>query len=291
MYETLRVRGQVGGFQIDAIAGMDTALWDIRGRASGRSIAELLGGRRLDKLSCYVTGLRETTSTSRQAEAADWASQGIGIKPCLGLDYLQDAREVAGLRSAIGDTASLMVDGMWRYTYPDAVRVGRAFEKLGVDFLESPLAPEDVHGHAKLAAELQIPVAVGEPMRTRFQFLQWLERAALDIAQPDLMRNGVTETVAIAQLAETFHRPIALHTGCVTVVGMAASWQVASTLPNFLIQEYQPVMLELFNPWLEHPLGLADGKLEVPTGPGLGISLDEDRVARDATSVVSLDID
>lgn len=290
MYETMRVRGQIGGYQQDAIAAIDTALWDVRGRALGVSIADLLGGRRRDSLPAYVTGLRERTAKGRQQEASAWAAQGFGVKPCLGVGYLEDAREVEGLRSAMGDSASLMVDAMWKYTFPDAVRVGRAFEQCGVLFLESPLAPEDVAGHARLAAALDIAVAVGEPLRTRYQFMPWFQAEALDIAQPDLMRNGVTETSAIVELARAYHLPVALHTGVVTVVGMAASWQLAATMPNFCIQELQPVMLETFNGWLDKPLTMGDGAVDVPSGPGIGVDVDEERVARMATNTLSVEL-
>ena len=101
------------------------------------------------------------------------------------------------------------------------------------------------------------------------------------------MRNGVTETVAIAELAYAFHRPVALHTGVVTVVGMSASWQVAATLPTFHIQELQPVMLDTFNPWLADPLRVEGGAVVVPDGPGLGLDLDEERVAAMATDTVT----
>jgi galactonate dehydratase len=201
---------------------------------------------------------------------------------------VEDAREVERLRSAMGDDGRLMVDGMWGYSYPEAVRAGRAFEQYGVAFLEAPLLPEDVGGHARLARDLDLPIAVGEPLRTRFAFLPWFEREALDIAQPDLMRNGVTETVAIADLAYAFNRPVALHTGVVTVVGMSASWQVAATLPTFLIQELQPVMLDTFNPWLAEPLVVEDGAVVVPTGPGLGLALDEERISAMATATVTV---
>jgi D-galactarolactone cycloisomerase len=237
-----------------------------------------------------VTGLREKTADGRQHEAATWAEQGIGIKPCLGLGYLSDSREVERLRAAIGDEATLLVDGMWNYTYPEALRVGRAYEKLGVGFLEAPLIPEDIHGHARLSDKLDLPIAIGEPLRTRHAFLPWFEQRALSVAQPDQMRNGVTETVNIARLAESFNLPVALHTGCVTVVGMSATWQIASTLPNFMIQEYQPVMLDTFNPWLADPLRVVDGALSVPRGPGLGLSLDEERIVAQSTSSVTIDL-
>jgi galactonate dehydratase len=278
MYETLRVRGQVGGFQQDAIAALDTALWDLRGRASGLSLAELAGGRLRDQLPCYVTGLREKTGPGRREEAAEWARRGFGVKPCLGFGVRPDADEVLGLREAMGDDAWLAIDGMWGYTVPEARMLGRALTAAGVAFFESPTAPEDVAGHAELVRSLDLPVAVGEPLRTRHQFQPWLQQRAMDVVQPDLMRNGVGETLAIATLASAHHLPVALHTGVVTSVGMAASWQVAAALPNFLVQEFQPVMLETFGRLVHDELTVADGFVQVPTGPGLGVTVDESRV-------------
>ena len=123
-----------------------------------------------------------------------------------------------------------------------------------VAFFESPIAPEDVVGHRELVRSLDLPVAVGEPLRTRHQFVPWLAQRAMDVAQPDLMRNGVGETLAIATLASAHHVPVALHTGVVTSIGMAASWQVAAALPNFVVQEFQPVMLETFGHLVEEGL-------------------------------------
>lgn len=288
MYESMRVRGQIGGYQQDAIAAIDTALWDIRGRAVGRSVAELLGGRRRSTLPGYVTGLREPTPEGRRREAQDWVAQGLGVKPCLGTDYVEDVREVEALRSAIGADATLLVDAMWRYTLPEALRAGRAFQEQGVGFLESPLAPEDVHAHARLASALDLAVAVGESLRTRYQFLPWIEEAAMDIVQPDVMRNGITETVAVTELATAYHLPVALHTGVVTVVGMAATCQVAATLATFQLQEVQPVMLATFNPWIAEPIQVRDGSVVVPAGPGLGIEVDEERVRESASNVVTV---
>ena len=288
MYETLRVRGQVGGFQQDAIAALDTALWDLRGRAAGLSLAELAGGRLRDQLPSYVTGLREKTPEGRREEAAEWARQGFGVKPCLGFGVRPDADEVVGLREAMGEDAWLAVDGMWGYTLPEAKSLGRVLAEARVAFFESALAPEDVLGHRELVRCLDLPVAVGEPLRTRHQFMPWLAARAMDVAQPDLMRNGVGETLAIATLASAHHVPVALHTGVVTAVGMAASWQVAAALPNFLVQEVQPVMLQTFGHLVEEGLTAADGVVHVPTGPGIGVTVDEGRVRTMASSVVEI---
>lgn len=289
MYETLRVRGQITGYQLDAIAAIDTALWDIKGKVLDQSVSELLGGRFRDTLPSYITGLREKTREGRAQEAAAWIEAGHrGVKPCLGNGVRSDAAELTAVREAIGDDAELMLDGVWQYSFAEAVRIGRVCEDLGVLFFESPLVPEDVSGHARLAAELDVAVAVGEPLRTRFQFQPWFAAHAMDVAQPDLMRNGITEIVRIAAVAEAFNKPVALHTGTLTTIGMAASWQTAAALPNFLIQEYQPVMFKAFNEWLEDPLQVQSGQLVVPRGPGLGIDIIEERFRRDVTSSVTI---
>ena len=292
MYETLRVRGQTGGFQLDAIAALDTALWDIRGKAVGKPVSELLGGRFRERLPCYVTGLRERTLDGRAEEAQRWRDVGIaGVKPCLGFGVASDAAEIERLRDAVGDNFRLFVDGVWKYTVPEAVRVARAFERSGVEFFESPLLPENVDGHARLVRSLDLAIAVGEPLRGRFQFLQWIKAGALDLAQPDTMRNGITETYRIAALCEVHGIPVAIHNGMLTVIGMAATWQTAAAISNFFIQEYQPVMLDTFNAWLTEPLRLDDGELVVPQGPGLGIEIDEERFAQDVQTHVALEAD
>lgn len=282
MYDTLRVRGQIGGFQLDAIAALDTALWDIRGKAAGLPVHAILGGAFRKRLACYVTGLREGTVDGRIEEAQRWQQLGIaGVKPCLGFGVAADAAEVERLREGVGDDFRLFVDGVWKYSVSDAMRVARAFERSGVEFFESPLLPEHMEGHATLAHSLDLAIAVGEPLRGRFEFERWIRAGALDLAQPDTMRNGITETFRIASLCEIHGIPVAIHNGMLTVVGMAATWQTAAAIPNFFIQEYQPVMLETFNQWLTQPLRLEEGELVVPDAPGLGIEIDEERFATD----------
>lgn len=289
MYETLRVRGQMTGYQMDAIAAIDTALWDIKGQVLGRSVSEMLGGRFRDTLPSYITGLRAKTREARAEEAAGWIGAGhAGVKPCLGNGVRDDAAELESVRTAIGDEGTLLLDGVWQYSFSEAVRIGRVCEELGVAFFESPLVPEDIDGHARLAQELDVAIAVGEPLRTRYQFQPWFRANAMDVAQPDVMRNGITETANIAAVAEAFNKPVALHTGTLTVIGMSASWQTAAALPNFLIQEYQPVMFKAFNEWLRDPLKVENGQLVVPKGPGLGLDIDEERFRRDVDSSVTI---
>lgn len=292
MYASLRARGQVAGYQLDAIAAVDTALWDIKGKAFDQSISDLLGGRFRDRLPCYVSGLLGETVEERAEEARRWIDRGLGgVKMFLGYGLERDEADVAAVKGALGGAGQLYVDVLWRYDPPAAVRLGRMLEEHGVGFLESPILPEDVDGHASLARDLDIPIAVGEPLRGHHSFRPWFQARALDICQPDPMRNGISETFRIAQLAETFNVPVALHNGAVTTIGMAATWNTAAALPNFYVQEFQPQMLELFNPWLREPLQVDEGQLVVPNGPGLGISIDEDRLQVDVEAATTLALD
>jgi galactonate dehydratase len=291
MYETMRVRGHWTSYHVDAIAGLDTALWDLRGKASGLSVSEVLGGRYRETLPCYVSGLRRKSADERIAEARDYRARGIaGIKLFLGYGLRSDTAEVEALRDAVGPEMRLMADGLWRCDFSEAVKFGRVCERLDVDFFEAPLAPEDIQGHARLARELDVAIAVGEPLRTRFQFMDWLLADALDICQPDVMRNGITESYKIAAVAEAMNKPVAFHTGCVTAIGMAATFHLAAACPNFYIQEFQPVMFETFNPWLIEPLSFRNGEIVVPVGPGLGIEIDEERFRRDVVDEVEISL-
>lgn len=291
MYGSLRARGQTSGFQLDAIAAVDTALWDLKGQALGQSVSGLLGGRFRDRLPCYVSGLLGSTLEQRAEEAASWVDRGFGgVKVFLGYGVERDGEDIEALVAAVGGGGVVHVDVLWRYDRPSALRLGRILERHGGGFLEAPLLPEDVEGHAALARELDVPVAVGEPLRGRHQFLPWFRSSAMDVCQPDVMRNGISESFVIAQLAETFNIPIALHNGAATVVGMAATWQTAAAISNYYSQEFEPRMLELFNPWLREPLLVEGGQLVVPDGPGLGISIDEDRLSQDVDSAVTADL-
>lgn len=288
MYDTLRVRGQTTGYQVDAMAALDTALWDIRGKVTGQSIGDLLGGRFRETLPMYVSGLREATLEARAEEALAWTAQGLALKNFIGFGYHQDKTEIETIRKTVGDGPRIFTDALWKYNHSEAVRIGRVLEANGLEFFEAPLLPEDIEGHQKLARDLDIAIAVGEPVRTRFEFLIWFKAQAIDLCQPDLMRNGISETFKIALLAEAYHIPVALHVGAVTAIGLAATWQTATALPNFFMQEFQPLMFAATNPWLTEPLRYENGAALVPTAPGLGITLDEARFMADVDSAVTI---
>lgn len=275
MYRSMSVRGQVTGFMLDAISGVDIALWDIKAKAAEESVASMMGGPFSTRFSTYISGLRSPTDTGRAELGKRYLSEGhAAVKLYIGRGLEQDLAQVQTVRREIGRDKRLFCDCLWKYRLPEAEYLGHALQELGVEWIEAPLAPEDIHGHARLADALRMSVAVGEPLRTRYQFLEWFKQGALDIAQPDIARCGITEGKRIADLASAWHLPVAYHLGISCGVAIAATWQVAAATPNLYIVEHHPPMLEFANRILAGSLKMEDGHAMLPDGPGLGIDVD-----------------
>jgi L-alanine-DL-glutamate epimerase-like enolase superfamily enzyme len=292
MYHLMLARGHVGSFLIDAVAGLDTALWDLKARRYGVPLFELLGGPFRTQLPAYVSGLRvDTLSNKLQAAKAFMAQGYAGVKIFTGDAAEKIEWEARALRAVIGPDAFFAVDAICKYDLSRATRVGRTLDRLGAAWFEAPLDAEDVDGHAALARAVSTPVAVGETLRTPRQFEPWLTRRALAVAQPDVMRTGITGAMKIAALAETFHVPTTLHTGVCTGVGMAATWQVAAALPGDLPQEHQHDLFAATGRVLGTPLEQREGKLIVPTRPGIGVEVNEAEVRSLATQQWVVDHD
>jgi L-alanine-DL-glutamate epimerase-like enolase superfamily enzyme len=276
MYDLMNLRGHTGGFMLDAIAAVDSALWDIAGKAAGLPVHALLGGPCRTDVPVYVSGIRGETVGDKLADMRRFLERGFSdFKLFGGFGVEQDAGMVEALILGCSGKARVAVDNLWKYDINDALRLGRRLEKAGAMWSEAPIDPEDVRGNAELARSLDLPVANGEALRTRFEFLPWFEMRALDIAQPDIGRCGITEGLAIVDLAETFHIPVALHVGMASPVMIAATLQVAAAAPQVGLIEYQPVVLAAANRLLKKPILCEGGRMRVPEGPGLGIEIDE----------------
>lgn len=279
MYDSMRDRGHITSFMLDAIAAVDTALWDIKAKAAGVPLCELLGGPYRTAIPAYVSGLPKPTLEERVALALDWKAKGFtAIKGAFGYGVKEDIANLSALRDALGADFELFLDAHWNYSVADAVKLSRALEAVGIGFLEAPLSPEDVDGHAELRRKTTIPVALGEAERSRFQFQRFFDARAVDIVQPDVGRVGVTETMRIGYQAETHNLLIAPHLSVGLGPCIAASIHVAASLANTFKLEYQPPVYEIANSLLRTPLRCAEGVFQVPEGPGLGIEIDEDLI-------------
>jgi galactonate dehydratase len=274
MYSAMRVRGHFGGFLLDAITGVDIALWDLLGKSAGRPICSLLGGPFAGPLPSYISGLAGNDESEKLAYATDQARQGARCfklfldgsqTECLSLiDHIQERCQV-----------SVAVDALWRLSEKSARQFAGELGKRKVRWLEAPLAPEDVEGHGRLAAATTVPIALGESYRTRFELLPFFQARALDLVQPDTGRTGITEGRKIASLADSFHIPVAPHLSIGLGPQIAAALHLAAAIPNLEIVECNPKVFEIANRFLRTPLCFSPSAITVPDGPGLGISIDE----------------
>ncbi|GAA4245860.1 mandelate racemase/muconate lactonizing enzyme family protein [Dactylosporangium darangshiense] len=268
----MRERGHLVGHQADALAAVDIALWDLAGKASGLPVHALLGGAFRDVVPTYVSGLPVPNDEARAALACKWLADGAThLKLHLGHGV---ERDLATYDAVAATGARVAVDAHWAYDLADALRLGRALDERGAWFLEAPLAPEDMEAHRDLAAALVTPIAVGEAMRNRYEFRQWLQARALDLAQPDVGRTGITEAMAIAEVATAHHVPIAPHHSVGLGVVLAAGLHVAAAIEAMPAFEFQPGPFPVANRILTAPLPGGPGSFPVPTAPGLGVDVD-----------------
>lgn len=280
MFTSMRERGHYTGFFIDALAGCDIALWDIIGKATGKPVHKLLGGQFRDRVPAYA-GLSGGDPLSVAEKAADYVKQGYrAIKLHLRGSRDEVAAVVAAVRARVGPDIALMVDVHTTLSVPAAIELGRKLEALGVLWLESPTAPEDIQGQAEIARALDMAVAIGEWTRTRFEMREAMERRAYDIAMPDIGRTGLTEGKKIASLADTYNIPVAPHVGGGGILSIAATVHFSASIPNFLIMEHSPDAYATKCQIVKAPLPVADGAFLVSDSPGLGVQVDEEALSR-----------
>jgi len=277
--DLMRERGHLVGHQADALAAVDIALWDVAGRIAGLPVAELLGGAFRTEIPTYVSGLPRTTDEERAELARSWVARGAGaVKLHLGHGVDADVATVRAIHAA-APSLRIAVDAHWAYSVSDALRLATRLEALDVWFLEAPLAPEDIDGHAELVARTVLPIAVGEALRNRYEFAAWLAARAVRIAQPDVGRTGITELMAIAELCAAQHVPVAPHHSVGLGVALAAGLHVSAATETFAVFEYQPTSAEVGQRILATPLQIRADAIPLPVGPGLGVDVDAELVA------------
>lgn len=277
--DLMRERGHLVGHQADALAAVDIALWDLAGRLTGRRVADLLGGAFREEIPVYVSGLPRPDDATRAALAAELVGQGArSVKLHLGHGVAEDLATVDAVRSA-APSLRIAVDAHWAYPLDLALRLARGLADRGCWFLEAPLVPEDLAGHAELVGRAELPVAVGESLRNRFEFGQWLAARALRIAQPDVARTGITEAMAIAEVCSAHHVPVAPHHSVGLGVALAAGLHVSAAVEDLPAFEYQPTSVAVGERVLARPLAIGPGSAALPTAPGLGVEVDADAVA------------
>jgi galactonate dehydratase len=280
LYAAMRVRGHTGSFLLDAIAGIDLAIWDLCGKAWGQPVYRLLGGPCRTSIPSYVSGLGGATVAARVEEAQTWVSRGASaFKLFMAAGEADLLADLDALRDALGPKVELYVDALWRLDKLSAPRLAESLEKRGVGWLEAPLMPEDVAGHARLARHTHLPIAIGESYRTRHELMPFFESDAIGLLQPDLGRSGLTESRKLAVLADSHHTSIAPHVSIGLGPQLAAALHLAVATPNFARLECNPRVQDIANRFLRSPLPLGVADLGAPQTPGLGVEIDEEAIA------------
>jgi L-alanine-DL-glutamate epimerase-like enolase superfamily enzyme len=274
------------GIALHALSGIDIALWDIRGKAEGRPVCELIGAPRRDRVRAYASMLMPETTAEVSERVQALCAQGftavkLGWGP-LGRDPEHDV-ELARAAKAAADGHDVLIDAGLGYgrDAATAIRVARELEQIGVFWLEEPFEPDEYEAYAELADAVDIRVAAGEQDTTVWGFRELIERGHVDLVQPDVTRcGGITELLRIAALAREHGVETVPHAWKSGII-KAASLHVNAVLPDALFQEYcvadTPINTSLTRERL--PID-DDGYVAVPSGPGLGVELDEDVLAR-----------
>jgi D-galactarolactone cycloisomerase len=293
LYNRIKDYG-ASGFSLTALSGIDIALWDVIGRAVGKPIHKLIGGAHRKELVAYATGLYFTDMDRLVEEAVEeaqgYAAQGFrAIKMKIGLgDPALDLRRVKAVREAIGPGVGLAVDANHCFSVPQAIRLGRMMEPLDLLWFEEPISPEDHDGYVEVTRALDMAVAGGENDFSRWGFRDIVAKKTMDIVQPDVCAaGGISECRKIAALASAFGVECVPHAWG-SAIGLAATIQWLAALPD-MPPAFRPIppMLEfeqtpnpLRDDLAKEPVRQVNGIVRVPDGPGLGIEIDREVLAR-----------
>ena len=275
------------GIALHAISGIDIALWDIKGKALGKPICELIGTPRRDRVRAYASMLMADTPGEVRERVGAVRDQGftavkLGWGPARGRRRPRP-RARAGRRRGGRRGDDVLIDAGLGYGADagKAIRVARGLEELGVFWLEEPFEPDEYEAYAELADTVDIRVAAGEQDTTVWGFRELIERGHVDLVQPDVTRcGGITELLRIAALAREHGVETVPHAWKSGII-KAASLHVNAVLPDALFQEYCVAETPINTLLTRERLPIdAEGLLTVPTGPGLGVEIDTDVLER-----------
>lgn len=287
LWQSMRraLSGRAGGMLIEAIAGVDIALWDILGKSAGLPVAKLLGGIGRERIDIYAAAINWVEDAEADRELERYTGEGFPrIKVKMAKPVKEACRRIERLRKRAGDDLALCVDANWAYTLDEAVEVGRALSANGYFWFEEPLAPENELGYEELRKRCDVPLAAGESNFTADQAQRLVANRTLSILQPDVARaGGISETRRMADFAGLHDVAYAPHIGMSGIICETASVHLAAAMPNFLVMECEcdlsPFKRDLAN-LAPGCLRQKNGTLDVPSGPGLGIEIDWDAVKR-----------
>ncbi len=300
VYNLLRDHGQKG-MPMQALSGVDIALWDIAGKVANLPISKLIGGNHRDKVAVYGYGMmlrRESVDEMiprfEDEAAAIKAAGFVATKMKVGLGPKDDVKLAEAVRKGVGDDYPFMVDANHCYTTSDAFYVGRALEELDAFWFEEPVAPEDLDGYRELRAGLKINISGGEAEFTRWGWRHLLEGRCVDIAQPEVCAlGGISEYLKVLALAHAHFTPVINHVWG-SAIAIATNLQLLAAMPPIPgglfprepLLEFDTTHHLFRDDLLLEPLNIqaqvakSSGFVSIPTGAGIGVEPDIDFIKR-----------
>ena len=275
-----------------ALSGIEQAMWDITGKVAGMPVHMLLGGACRSQIRVYANGWSGSTNPQTLAERAqevvEMGFTAMKFDPIPGpwrtyvsKDVENAAIEnVEAVRDAVGWDIDFFVEMHRRIAPMHARRIAREIERFRPFWYEEPVLAENIDALAAVKRDINLPVVTGEELYTKFEFREVFEKQAADIINPDVCNvGGILELKEIAAMAEPYFVVVSPHNYNSTTLGLAATLQVSAAIPNFLITEYFVNLEEFGKDIAKVPFEVKDSYIQVPTTPGIGIDLDEDRLA------------
>ena len=280
---------EIGGAVWIAIAGLDIALWDLKGKYLKQPIYELLGGKVRDSVPVYASSMkRDLTPSEEAARAADLVKDGYkgyklhsAVPGKIDDPADQTIKTVTEVRKAVGDDIDILVDVNGAYSVHHSIEIGKKLEALGVFHFEEPRPHYDLEGLSKISDALTIPIASGEMIFSPYEYRDLIIRGKVDIIQPDIVKApGFTGFLQIEKIANAFGIPITCHNTQQTVSTVAHGHFVLASEQTPYKQEYniEHCSIRDDRPILKEPLDISNGELRLTDKPGLGIELDLDAV-------------
>lgn len=268
------------GVNVQALSGIDIALWDILGKHLGVPVWQLLGGRRHNRMRCYASG-GWAPADQIGAQLQDFVAKGdySAVKMRVGagdgsLDH--SVRRVHAAREALGDNVEIMCDAHGTWTVAEAKRFCREVASCNIAWLEEPVSPDDKRGMAEVRAATDIQIAAGEGEFTRFDFRDLINHRAVDIVQPDpAITGGITETMRIDALASAYQLRTAPHLWGSAVAFAAGLHCAAAAASSFILEYSAGGANPLLHDMAVEKVEAVDGYVEFPDRPGLGVTVDE----------------
>lgn len=273
MHLSMMGHGITGVVGAGAMAGLDMALWDIKGKVLGAPVWNLLGGKVRDRIRAYAHV--STPELARTLCAKGYTAFKTG--------HVRGAvQKVAALREAIGPERDLMVDlhGPPWMSLKDAIIIGRELEQFRLLFLEEPVAPEDIEGLRRVGEAVAIPIAAGERRSLIWGLKPLMDQRIVDVIQPDTGRTGISQMMKLAHIAESNFISVAPHAGSLGPVAEYAAVHVMAAITNALLLERFENEWEGRDAVIDHKLEMIDGHVVVPDRPGLGVDIVEDAIRR-----------